>query len=201
MALEPGIFSVITNAILKPLADLFLGRWKNSKAKAEELERFYLELSDVRDKAVEAIRILAEEHNRRNDPYVRAGRRWDRYGPISSPSRIEFFAVRSIFTSRYGDFTAGQRQAFKQVLEFADAYNEHLARLNLLHGEHFDKFDWGFAIQPIGTLASMAFLLAKMVELRERFHIKDSETSTSAVQAVLSAYQIALYDVEFEEAE
>lgn len=199
--MEPVSTSSIFKVVFKPIADFFIGRWKASKAKAVDLNRFYVELTDVRDKAVDAIRILAREHNRRNEPDERAGRRWDRYGPISSPSKIEFFTVRSIFTAQYEDFTAAQRSAVAQIFEFADEYNAKLAGLNLLRGENFDKFEWGFAVSPIATLASMAFLLAKMVDLKERFQIKDSETSTSAILTVLEAYKIKLHDVEFEEAE
>lgn len=191
----------VVKAVVGPVFSHFSGKRKEAAKRQQALARFYLELGDVRDRAIDAIRLLATEHNRRNDPAIRNGRRWTTYGPISSPSRIEFFTIRDIFTAQYEDFTSPQREAIAQVFEIADDYNADLASLQLLRGANFDEFDWSFALGPIASLASMAFLLAKMVELKDRFQIKDSETSTSAIETVLSAYGVNLHNAVFEEAE
>lgn len=183
--------------LFKPFADFFMNRLKAAKAKKVDLNRFYVELTDVRDKAVDAIRLLANEHNRRNDPIERRGRRWNTYGPISSPSRIDFFTIKGIFERSYEDFTSEQRRTIGELFEFADEYNAEVAKLRLLAGKMFSDFEWDFAAGPIATLATLVFLTTKLIELRERFKVSDAETATTAVQKVLDGWDIRLFNVQF----
>lgn len=183
--------------LLKPLTDFFINRMKTAKAKKVDLNRFYVELTDVRDKAIDAIRLLAGEHNRCNDPIERRGRRWNSYGPISSPFRIDFFTIKGIFERQYEDFTTDQRRTIGEVFEFADEYNTDVAELKLLNGKMYSDFRRSFAVGPIATLATLVFLTTKLIEHRERFKVSDTETATTAVQKVLDGWNIRLFDIQF----
>nr|WP_314639895.1 hypothetical protein [uncultured Pseudomonas sp.] len=187
--------------LAKPLFDYFAARRKTARDRKTSLDRFYVELEDAKNHALDSMRLLAQEHNRRNDPIKRDGRRWDRYGPISSASRLEFFAIKGIYERHYEDFSIDQRRAIPKVFEFADRYNSLLASLDALHGETFSKFEWDFAAKPVVTLATFVFLTAMLIEQKERFKIADSETSTSIVQKVLDAWNIRMHGIELEEAE
>ncbi|MCU1750087.1 hypothetical protein [Pseudomonas sp. 6D_7.1_Bac1] len=199
----PETFSILATLklLVKPFADFFWGRWKESKGKQVGLNRFYVELSDVRDRAVEAIRLLAKEHNRRNDPKERRGRSLDSYGPVSAPYRIDFFTIRGILEKQYEDFTPDQRRRIGEVFEFVREYNECVDTLRLLNGKTFSEFEWGFALKPITALATIVFLTVKLIEQKERLNISDSETGRTAIQKVLDGYGIKLHDAILSEPE
>lgn len=179
--------------------DFLLGRYKEKKQKKRTLERFYLILTDVRDRALDGLRTLAAEHNRRNDPFVRNGRKWSEYGPVASPFKVDFFSLRQLFESQYEDFTPEQRDGITQILQLADDYNALLDGLRLLDGKSYNEYEWGFAISPAGTLASVIYLADKLALLRERFFIPAPETATSAVEKVFAGYKIHMHEVVFEE--
>ncbi|TEA58667.1 hypothetical protein [Pseudomonas sp. CH235] len=191
----------ILKFLAKPVFDFFAARRKTARDRKVTLDRFYVELEDAKNHALESMKLLANEHNRRNDPAERAGRRWDRYGPISSASRLEFFAIKGIYERHYEDFSLDQRRAIPKVFLFADRYNSLLADLDALHGEMFSKYEWDFAAKPVVTLATFVFLTAMLVEQKERFKVAETETSTSIVQKVLDGWNIRMYGIELEDAE
>lgn len=174
---------------------------KAAKAKKVDLNRFYVELTDVRDKAVDAIRLLAREHNRRHDPKERRGRHLNSYGPVSSPFRIDFFTIKGIFERQYEDFTTDQRRTIGEIFEFADEYNTEVAELRLLNGKMYSEFRWDFAAGPIITLATLVFLATKLIEHRERFKISSTETASTAVHKVLDGWNIRLFDFQLSDAD
>lgn len=185
--------------VAKFIGDFFMGKYKERKHQQEKLNTFFIEISDIRDKAVEYLSILASEHNRRNDPSVRAGRKLNEYGPASSPFKLELVTLRKVFEDQYEKFTTNQRDGIKQLLALVDDYNMEVTELHLKNDKMYIDLGWDFAVKPAAHAASITFLAAKLVELRERFQFDESETSTSAINKVLNAYKIYMHNVTFEE--
>lgn len=183
----------------KLLIDFLLGKYKEKKQRKRTLDRFYLILADVRDRALDGLRTLEGEHNRRNDPAVRNGRRWGSYGPAATPFKIEFFSLRTLFEQQYEDFTPQQRNGITELLQLAEDYNEALSELKLEAGKNYDQYDWGFALATAASLASVVYLSSKLVDLRERFIIPRNDTAATSILKVLNGYGIHFYDVNIED--
>lgn len=197
MGFEPVSVLGIVKLAVKPLWQWFQGKRKAAQSKNQALHHFYTELADVRDRAVDAIRLLAGEHNRRNDPTQRGGRRHDEYGPIATPLRLEFFGIKSIFEQHYVDFSPEQRRAMAQVFEFADEYNGKLTELRELSRKKYSEIRFGFAVGPVMTLSTFVYLTTRLIEQKERYRLAESETAGGVVIKVLDGYHIKLYDVVF----
>lgn len=197
MGFEPFSFLGVVKLAVKPLWEWIQGKRKTAQSKNRALHHFYTELADVRDRAVDAIRLLAGEHNRRNDPTQRGGRNHDEYGPIATPLRLEFFGTKAIFEQHYVEFSPEQRKAMAQVFEFADEYNGKLTELRELSRKKYSEIRFGFAVGPVMTLATFVYLTTRLIEQKERYRLADSETAGGVVIKVLDGYHIKLYDVIF----
>jgi hypothetical protein len=197
MGFEPVSVLGIVKLAVKPLWQWFQGKRKAAQSKTQALHHFYTELADVRDRAVDAIRLLAGEHNRRNDPAQRGGRRHDEYGPIATPLRLEFFGIKSIFEQHYVEFSPEQRKAMAQVFEFADEYNGKLTELRELSRKKYSEISFGFAVGPVMTLSTFVYLTTRLIEQKERYRLAESETAGGVVIKVLDGYHIKLYEVVF----
>lgn len=183
--------------VAKPVWDWFLGNQKARRERDADLSRVYLELRDILDQAVEALRVLADEHNRRNDPEIRRNRSWASYGPAASPPSIAFHVVPEILQRRYEVFTQAQRSAIKEVFGFVEEYNGLIQSLRLAEKLTYQELEWDFVVRPLGTLASMAYLIAKLCELKERFQLDDSVSAADAMHKVFDSYRIRAFGVEF----
>ena len=190
-----GVFKFVG----KPVADFFVGRRAEEQSIQKDLRQADLEVRDLLDQAVEQLRLLANEHNRRNDPAVRDGRSLAGYGPAASPSEIEVQLVPDILKLRYERFTQAQRSVLKDAFRLLAIYNKQIINLELFDKSTYQDVGWDFAVGPIGCLASATYLLAKYCEMGPRLQIDEKVTAADAQNTVLKSYGISAFGIIFEE--